>query len=249
MITSSPYSAIATIYDGMMEHVDYAAWADYIERIFAFHHKHVSTICELACGTGSLAIELARKGFVLHCSDLSPDMVRLATEKQIKAGVLIDFSVHDMSTFSSEQPFDVVICLYDSLNYLLDTDALRKFFRNAEKLVVCGGLLIFDICTEHNSLKHFENRYEFDRTYKYRRKSYYLPTQRLQVNEVSVTQRGNIVREKHEQRIYRITEVAEIVEESPFETLGIYEDLGFQPGTEASERVHFVLEKPMGPMT
>ena len=116
MITSSPYSAIASVYDGMMEHVDYAAWADYIERIFAFHHKHVSTICELACGTGSLAIELARKGFVLHCSDLSPDMVRLATEKQIKAGVLIDFSVHDMSTFSSEQPFDVVICLYDSLN-------------------------------------------------------------------------------------------------------------------------------------
>jgi hypothetical protein len=49
--------------------------------------------------------------------------------------------------------------------------------------------------------------------------------------------------ESHSQKIYYLEEVAEMIQGSDFREIGRFEDLSFDPGTEDSERVHFVLER------
>ncbi|HKK49481.1 MAG TPA: class I SAM-dependent methyltransferase, partial [Alkalispirochaeta sp.] len=42
-------------------------------------------------------------------------------------------------------PFDLVTCVYDSLNYLLETAELRRFFRLARGMLATDGVLVVDL--------------------------------------------------------------------------------------------------------
>ena len=57
-----PYQAIAGLYDRIMDHVDYEAWAGYIDTLFTRFHPGVRSVLETACGTGSLAVLLISRG-------------------------------------------------------------------------------------------------------------------------------------------------------------------------------------------
>ena len=48
------YTALARCYDRLTADVDYAAWADYVERHFQKWKRPVRAVAELGCGTGSL---------------------------------------------------------------------------------------------------------------------------------------------------------------------------------------------------
>lgn len=238
-----PYSKLAAFYDGMMEHVDYYHWAEYIDQIFRKSGKSVKDVCELACGTGTFGVSLSKLGYTMTCSDISPDMVRVASAKADRNGVQISFSVQSMLNFNSEKQFDAVLCLYDSINYLKEKNEITTFLQNAEKLVTGGGLLIFDACTEHNSLENFNQRYEYDKTHRYRRRSYYLAEQRRQVNEITIQVDGTFYKEEHSQNIFAISDIAELISKTAFKLTHTFENLTFNKGKESSERVHFVLEK------
>lgn len=238
-----PYSKLAAFYDGMMEHVDYYHWAHYIDKIFKKSGKSISTVCEVACGTGTLAIALSKLNYAMTCSDISPDMVAVASEKARREGVQIMFSSQNMLEFNSEKKFDAVLCLYDSINYLQGRDEIVRFLQNAENLVGDDGLLIFDACTEHNSIKNFNQRYEYDKTHHYRRRSYYLQEQRVQVNEITLQVDGSFYTEKHTQNIFVIADMVEMIRTTSFRLKDMFENLTFRKGRENSERVHFVLGK------
>jgi arsenite methyltransferase len=60
------------------------------ERKKAITREHLrpdSTVLELGCGTGSLALEMARSAGHVHALDISAEMVRIANEKQQAQGV------------------------------------------------------------------------------------------------------------------------------------------------------------------
>ncbi len=242
--TLAPYSRLAAFYDGMMEHVDYGHWAKYIDGIFRRTGSDVKQIYECACGTGTLALALSRMGYRLTCSDRSYDMIRIARTKAVNAGYAIDFSICDMTEVKSDKQFDAVICLYDSINYLDDKQKVTRFIQNAETLLRNGGLFIFDACTERNSLEHFDQRYEFDKTHRYRRRSYYLKEQKLQVNEITLEIDGTFFTETHHQKIYPMKDIETMIGQSGFRLEHVFADLTYQKGSEKSERVHFVLRKP-----
>ena len=71
-VDTPPYSALAAIYDHVMRHVDYVAWCDYIERLWDRFCARPRTVLDLACGTGTVALELARRGYRLTGVDGSP---------------------------------------------------------------------------------------------------------------------------------------------------------------------------------
>jgi len=66
------------------------------------------TILEIGCGTGTNAIELARRGYQVTAVDLVDLAVRRAKDKAQRAGVDIDFRVGDMTRMDLGGPFDVV---------------------------------------------------------------------------------------------------------------------------------------------
>ena len=52
------YNAIARVYDKLNADIDYAAWADFVEKCFdRYLPTHPELVLDLACGTGSMRYE------------------------------------------------------------------------------------------------------------------------------------------------------------------------------------------------
>jgi ubiquinone/menaquinone biosynthesis C-methylase UbiE len=104
-------------------------------------------LLELACGTGTHAIYFAKMGYHITATDYSPDMLdcarRKATEEQVSLS--IDFRQQDMRWLPTpEQPYDAVVCLFDSIGYVQTDDALNKVFHGIHRNLRDGGLFVFE---------------------------------------------------------------------------------------------------------
>ena len=146
------YSALAHLYDHIMNDVDYTYWAEYIDDLMHQHHANPRFITELSCGTGSLSIELMQLGdYQLQACDASENMVSVAIEKFKQHSLNIPCFVspfHDLGNLIQQ---DVLISVFDSINYLLSEDEILLFFKEAYKVLNNNGLLIFDFSTPKNS--------------------------------------------------------------------------------------------------
>ena len=80
------YEALAGCYDQMTEDVNYTAWADFLETLFAREKRPVHTVLDLACGTGNMTFLLADRGYELIGVDFSPEMLAVAAEKTVAEG-------------------------------------------------------------------------------------------------------------------------------------------------------------------
>lgn len=147
------YSILAGGYDAFTGDVNYTAWADYFEKVFASEGKNVKTIVELACGTGSLAVELCKRGYDVTATDISPEML---CEAMCKMGDLGEnrplLLCQDMREIDLYGTYDAALCCLDSINYLNDTRELSSMLARLKNFIEPGGLFIFDI----NSMWKFQ---------------------------------------------------------------------------------------------
>jgi SAM-dependent methyltransferase len=135
------YEVLANFYDATQG--DRAEHAAYLRGLIEKHHPKAKTVLELACGTGSVLKQL-RPRYEVTGVDLSEDMLALAAEKV--PGVRL---VHgDMTETRLGETFDVVLCVYDSINHLLDFAEWEAVFDRAGEHLDDRGLFIFDINTE-----------------------------------------------------------------------------------------------------
>ena len=143
------YEITAEFYDAINAHVDYGAWADYIEAAFGrFYHKKPELVLDLGCGTGTLTLELAKRGYDMTGVDSSPEMLARARENAEGDGVGdILWLCQDMSAFELYGTVDAVISTCDSLNYLTKTDDLRRCLALVHNYLVPDGVFIFDIAS------------------------------------------------------------------------------------------------------
>ena len=74
------YSALAKYYDSLTTDVPYKQYADFYEKLFRQYDAKVSLIIDLACGTGSMTRELAKRGYEMVGVDSSPDMLSIAAQ-------------------------------------------------------------------------------------------------------------------------------------------------------------------------
>jgi len=240
-MTVQEYSRIARIYDLMMEHVDYPAWAAYIHRLICRWDSGAKDVLELACGTGTFAMELSALGYKMTCCDRSESMIDIAKNKSKRAGYPISYYVADMRAIPRNRSYDVVLCLYDSMNYLLDLDEIVMLIKQVKTILKQGGIFIFDVGTEKNSLDNFHQRYENDHEAKYSRLSRYLRDDHIQVNEVRMHLGNRIYTEVHRQKIYSLDQIAQAINTAGMIEHGRYANLTERKGSELDERVHFVI--------
>ena len=241
-----PYSAIAGVYDRIMDHVNYSSWAEYIAALFCRFHPGVRSVLELSCGTGSLALLLSSRGYELTCMDISPEMLRKAAEKFGSAGIPMHFVAGSMTALPFEALFDAVICIYDSINYLIEPADFKRAVREAASVTRGGGLFVFDVCTVKNSEMFFSEgtMFEVCGDLTYERICRYHSRTHIQENRFVISSHGRILgTECHRQRIYNLDEIGGMFRDSQFREIGRFDDMSFNPGTENSERVHFVFRK------
>ena len=140
------YSAFAAGYDRMMADVDYDGWANYIDGFL--REAGAKSVLECACGTGSLTVRLARKGYQITGADLSEDMLMVARQKTLDAGLrFLPFVCQDMRRIALHKPVDAVVAACDGVNYLMD--GVEDFFQSAWKALKPGGLLLFDVSSAY----------------------------------------------------------------------------------------------------
>ena len=77
---SQPYELLAQYYDQFFTfHLEWYRQAR--RRLLAEILPQVRVACDLACGTGTTALEFAQRGISVYGVDLSPTMCRLARTK------------------------------------------------------------------------------------------------------------------------------------------------------------------------
>lgn len=242
-----PYTVLAAGYDFVMEHVDYEAWADYIHELITTHHDSPDILAELGCGTGSLAIALHRYGHTDYlATDVSNAMLDVARRKAEAANAGIRFAQADFSSFRLLQPVDVLLLLYDGMNYLLDVDKLRGLFASAYQALNAGGILIVDQSTPSNSLQnepYFEDQGEKG-GFSYRRRSQYDADSYLHTTTIEISVGDDSFRETHVQKAYTIQEIERLIHDSGFDVLSAYDGFSLDEAHENSERIHWVLRRP-----
>ena len=244
-LKQAPYQTLAEIYDHVMQHVDYDNWAAYIHSVFERFNWRPQKLVDLACGTGNITVELSNLDYVVSGVDLSSSMVREAQKKSPK----IPFFVGDLRHLSEVAglgPFDAAVCLYDSFNYLLTPDDFQKGLDEVFRILLPESLFIFDVCTESNSLRYFDDARDSGNGpgFHYKRHSYYDKITKLQYNHflIQLDSRDKILEETHTQHIYPWEELLAHIKNSPFELLGAFDGFTFNKGSSRSDRIHFILQ-------
>lgn len=243
---TDPYTVLSAGYDLVMAHVDYEAWADYVSHLIDHHHPDPGRIVELGCGTGTFAIELAQLGYGgLLSTDRSRAMLDVAERKARQAGAGVRFEQIDFRNFRLDPPADVLLLLYDGMNYLLDLDEVARLFASAHASLRDGGVFVFDQSTPTNSLQNepfFEDRGEQD-GFRYERRSRYDADTRLHTTTLDLIVRGERFREEHVQRAYDMEEIRTLLLDTGFEIAAAYDGFSLDAAVERSERVHWVVNR------
>ena len=145
----SAYEALAGCYDELTYDIRYEKTLTFFERLCAREQVQPHLVLDLACGTGSLSMLLARRGYRVIGADLSEDMLAEAERKarELPEGSRPFFICQPMQRLRLAEPVDAVICALDSLNYLTRPDDCRKTLRRVYNALKSGGLFVFDINT------------------------------------------------------------------------------------------------------
>ncbi|MEM9663482.1 MAG: class I SAM-dependent methyltransferase [Bacteroidota bacterium] len=245
-----PYEQLAHGYDLVMAHVDYADWAAFVHGLLWTHHPAPRRILELGCGTGTFALELQPLGaYTYLASDASPAMLEVARAKAAAASLPVQFSHADFTTFTVDEPVDVVMLLYDGLNYLLEPDQVARLFEQTYQALKPGGVFFFDQSTPANSINnaaYFEDQGETE-AFSYRRFSDYDAAAQLHTTSFEIEVGGQTYAEQHVQRAYTLEAIGRLIDQTAFERVRTYDGFSDDQADERSERIHWVLRRPLGP--
>ena len=229
------YDALAACYDDMTADVDYPAWADFIEALFAgsprpVHGEPFHTVLDLACGTGTMSFLLAERGYEVIGVDFSPEMLAVAAEKSLEGeGEAPIFLCQSMEELDLYGTVDACVCLLDSVNHVTEPDRLQQALRRVWLFLEAGGLFVFDVHTpEHlQSLDGGLFLDETDDAYCVWRTEYD-PEEAICTYGMDVFQREGEAwyrsTEVHEERAYSIETLTEALRQAGFLDIHTYGD-------------------------
>ncbi|MBO5339898.1 MAG: methyltransferase domain-containing protein [Oscillospiraceae bacterium] len=247
----SSYDFLAGCYDRLTYDVDYRAWADYIEKHFKKRGLPGNTVLDLACGTGSLTYELARRGYEMIGVDLSPDMLAQAADKNRQVdGIQPIFLCQSMDKLDLYGTIDACVCCLDSVNYVTTPQKLRRAFERIHLFLMPGGLFLFDINTPAK-LEGLDGQVFLDETedtycvwraeYSKRRRvcSYFMDIFCLD-EDTGLWDRGE---ELHEEYAYTPEELVEYLQQAGFRDIRQYGNLKLRAPVPGEDRIFFTARK------
>ena len=240
----SAYTGFAYVYDQLMENVPYEQWGHYISGVLKSKGlPKKPLVLDLACGTGTITLALAKEGFEMIGVDSSTDMLAQAQQKAYEAEEQILFLAQDMRDLDLYGTIDGAISVCDGLNYILEPDQLKAVFARVKMFLNPGGVFIFDMNTEYKfkellGQKSFEEdstsgaTYELDNTYN--------PTTKINHYHVYFKDAYEEFEELHTQRAYTPEEVTAYLQGAGFTTVEIYHEYSFDAPRADSPRLSFI---------
>lgn len=139
------YRRYAQYYDQVYAYRDYERQADFVTTMMERQGIEDGRILDVCCGTGSHAEKFVAEGYDVTGVDKNPAMIEVAQDKVPEAR----FVQGDMRTFSLDERFDVIQCLFTAINYNPSYDELVETLQNFRSHLSEGGAIIFDAPTPY----------------------------------------------------------------------------------------------------
>ena len=188
-------------------------------------YQEHNTILDLGCGTGTLTQLLAGRGYEMIGIDNAQEMLQIAMEKRDASGFDILYLLQDMREFELYGTVGAVVCVCDSINYLLEEEEIVQTFRLVNNYLFPGGVFLFDFNTVYKyetligDATIAENREECSFIWE----NYYHPEE--EINEYDLTvfvktgeRQGECsfrrFQETHYQRGYRLEQMKTLLEKA-----------------------------------
>lgn len=133
------FTATADLYDAIYAFKDYGDEVSKIRQLLAREHPSAKSILDVGCGTGEHA-RLLSADFRVDGIDVEPKFVAIAQAKN-PAGT---FSVADMRSFQLSQQYDVVLCLFSSIGYLLTAEEIIAALTRFRTHLAPGGVVLVE---------------------------------------------------------------------------------------------------------
>lgn len=244
------FTQVAEFYDHLMRSVPYRWWMAYVEELLVKFNKGPNTALDLACGTGNFTFLLAEKGYRAVGVDNSEGMLRVARQKAKKRRLPVPFLLQDATQLSFKPSFDLVVSVFDSLNYVIGEEKLRRAFQGVFEACLPGGVFIFDV----NTIRALEldlftqDNLKTSDWLKYDWTSHWDPETKICTIDMAfkVLSEGRELtfQETHYQMGYELEEIKKMLEGVGFRVLAVYDAYQTVKANRHSTRAFFVAEKP-----
>jgi SAM-dependent methyltransferase len=156
---STAYNAFAPVYDKFTAAWHYERWLDRLLEAARDQNASGCRILDVACGTGAMIGLLAKRGYHAMGCDISAGMIDVARNRLSK--LTTEVVVADMRSLPRFGEFDIITCLHDPLNSLLEDGELSAAFESVAINLRPNGVFVFDVITlkthtmvAHNSMEH-----------------------------------------------------------------------------------------------
>ena len=147
----------AELYDLFYAEKPYEAEAAFVDQCLReYSTGPTKRLLEIACGTGTHALELDQRGYQVVATDYSPDMLERAAKKALQKSSHVEFLLQDMTQLDLPAPFDAAYCLFDAIGYVATNEALEQVFRGIHKHLRPDGLFVFEFWHAAAMLRHYD---------------------------------------------------------------------------------------------
>ncbi len=246
------YTGFAKAYDTFMDNIPYEEWKNFIKKKLQQYGIQDGIVLDLGCGTGTLTGLLSDEGYDMIGVDSSIEMLDIAKEKFGSREDIL-FLCQDMREFELYGTVKAIVCVCDSMNYILDEEQLLEVFLLVNNYLDPDGIFLFDFRTplsyaEIGDETIAENREKMSFIWE----NYYYEDEKMNEYELSlfIQEEENLFRkytEMHYQKAYSIDEIKALIERSGLVFLEAKDDYTDENAGEESKRV-VVLAREHGKM-
>lgn len=248
----SGYGDFAFYYDSLTENVEYEKRCDYIYSLLTENGIGEGILLDLACGTGTLSVLLAKKGFEIVGIDASEDMLNVAQEKKIETGIDAVFLCQKMQELDLFGTIDAAVCTLDSINHVTDEKDVREIFRKVALFMNDGGIFVFDVNTPYKHRNILANNtfvYDLDNVYCVWQNTFNedncITDVCIDIFDRDEEDADVYYRycEEFSERGYELDKIKKWLEDVRFEVVGIYNEQTKEPVSDTTQRAVFVCKK------
>ena len=245
------YAQFAFYYDELTQNVDYPARARYFLEILERIGHNPGLTLDLACGTGSLTLELIRRGVDAFGADISPEMLTQAEDKAYEEGLDVLFLNQPMQSLNLYGTVDTVVCMLDSINHLKNREQVQKTFERVHLFLNPDGCFVFDVNTryKHRSVLA-NNAFVFDADLVYCVWQNFLQADdsvKIQLDFFEKQGKSyNRSSEAFTEQVYDEPELTQMLQTAGFREIQVWEELTFERPREETQRLVFVCRKQGG---
>jgi cyclopropane fatty-acyl-phospholipid synthase-like methyltransferase len=207
-----------------------------------------SSVLDLMCGYGRHTLSLARRGINVTALDNLVDYIIEIRETAEKENLPVTVLHEDVIQFQSEDKYDLVICLGNSVSFFNEADSEKIFLKISSKLKDSGKFIFNSWLITEISVKQFqENSWATVGNVKclYSSKYLFFPT-RIETEATFINTAGITETKKGIDYVYSLNETEALLKRSGLLIKEIWSIPGKKKFTLGEPRIYIVAQRANG---